>query len=123
MDVIQGLLKEIYDGKLSPVLLDDLITRIEVARNQTSYTAKQEWDEKDVVLITYADQFTNKEKKHFQYSTIFISSIWRIFLILCTFCPFILIHLMTVSRLLIISRSIRWRGTGKISVSSACLHG
>lgn len=63
MDVIQGLLKEIYDGKLSPVLLDDLITRIEVARNQISYTAKQEWDEKDVVLITYADQFTNKEQK------------------------------------------------------------
>lgn len=63
MDVIQGLLEEIYDGKLSPVLLDDLITRIEVARNQISYTAKQEWDEKDVVLITYADQFTNKEQK------------------------------------------------------------
>jgi len=63
MDVIQGLLKEIYNGKLTPVLLDDLITRIEVARNQISYTAKQGWDEKDVVLITYADQFTNKEEK------------------------------------------------------------
>ncbi|WP_134706232.1 alpha-amylase family glycosyl hydrolase [Rahnella sp. CJA17(1/100)] len=63
MDAIQGLLKQIYAGKLSAVFLDDLITRIEVARNQITYTAKQGWDEKDVVLITYADQFTNKAEK------------------------------------------------------------
>ncbi|PBI81625.1 sugar phosphorylase [Rahnella victoriana] len=63
MDVIQGLLKEIYAGKLSAVFLDDLITRIEVARKQIGYSAKQGWDENDVVLITYADQFTQKDKK------------------------------------------------------------
>lgn len=63
MDAIKGLLKDIYAGKLSPVFLDDLFTRIEVARNEMAYTAKQGWDEKDVVLITYADQFTNKQEK------------------------------------------------------------
>jgi len=49
MDVINGLLKDIYAGKLSLEFLDDLITRIEVAKNQRNYSAKQGWDEKDVV--------------------------------------------------------------------------
>ncbi|THD44857.1 sugar phosphorylase [Enterobacteriaceae bacterium ML5] len=63
MDVINGLLKDIYAGKLSLEFLDDLITRIEVAKNQRNYSAKQGWDEKDVVLITYADQFTHQNQK------------------------------------------------------------
>jgi glucosylglycerate phosphorylase len=123
MDVIQGLLKEIYNGKLTPVLLDDLITRIEVARNQISYTAKQGWDEKDVVLITYADQFTNKEEKTLSvFDGFYQQHLADIFNIvhLLPFYPYSSDDGFSV---IDYRRSIRWRGTGKISVSSACLHG
>lgn len=62
MNIIQGLLKEIYGNGIYPTLLDEILTQIDATRSHINASAKSCWDESDVVLITYADQFAETGK-------------------------------------------------------------
>lgn len=48
-------------------VVDSLVARIEARVQQTQQrklTRKDQWDEKDIVLITYGDQFKEESKKN-----------------------------------------------------------
>lgn len=57
MDIISSLIDRIYDASFPPAALHRLRAQIDDARERIRYQRKPHWDEKDVVLITYADQF------------------------------------------------------------------
>ena len=57
MDIINSLIDKIYDYTFPPSCLQRLHTLIADARERIDQPRKPHWDEKDVVLITYADQF------------------------------------------------------------------
>lgn len=57
MDIIRSLIDRIYDGSFPPAALTRLRALIDGSRERIRYQRKPHWDEKDVVLITYADQF------------------------------------------------------------------
>jgi sucrose phosphorylase len=57
MDNITPLLDKIYDGTFPLVCREKLADAILRTRNELNHQRKAHWDEKDVVLITYADQF------------------------------------------------------------------
>ncbi|WP_455818373.1 alpha-amylase family glycosyl hydrolase [Pseudomonas cerasi] len=57
MDIINNLIDKIYDYTFPPSCLQRLQTLIADARERIRQPRKPHWDEKDVVLITYADQF------------------------------------------------------------------
>ncbi|CCG88890.1 sugar phosphorylase [Erwinia piriflorinigrans] len=57
MSIINKLIDEIYDSTFPPVRLQQLHNLITAARTRAHPPRKAHWDEKDVVLITYADQF------------------------------------------------------------------
>ncbi|WP_455814662.1 sugar phosphorylase [Pseudomonas graminis] len=57
MDIINNLIDKIYDYTFPPSCLQRLHTLIADARERIDQPRKPHWDEKDVVLITYADQF------------------------------------------------------------------
>ena len=57
MDIINNLIDKIYDYTFPPSCLQRLHTLIADARERIQQSRKPHWDEKDVVLITYADQF------------------------------------------------------------------
>ncbi|AWH89003.1 alpha-amylase family glycosyl hydrolase [Limnobaculum parvum] len=63
MNVINSLLSSIYKDSIDNVIIGQIHQRITEAKSHISHTRKQRWDEKDVVLITYADQFYQPEKK------------------------------------------------------------
>ena len=55
---ITDYLDEIYGGTFTATHLQKLVTRLESAKRLITQRRKKHWDESDVVLITYADQFT-----------------------------------------------------------------
>lgn len=57
MDIITSLIDRIYDASFPPDALKRLRSLIADTRDRIRYQRKPHWDEKDVVLITYADQF------------------------------------------------------------------
>lgn len=57
MQKIKELLVSVYADRVDETLTTALFSRIEEARSAHLRPRKQGWDEKDVVLITYADQF------------------------------------------------------------------
>nr|WP_314425153.1 alpha-amylase family glycosyl hydrolase [uncultured Erwinia sp.] len=57
MDIISSLIDRIYDASFPPTALARLRALIDDTRARIRYQRKPHWDEKDVVLITYADQF------------------------------------------------------------------
>lgn len=57
MNIINKLIDEIYDSTFPPVRLQQLHNLITAAHTRIHQPRKAHWDEKDVVLITYADQF------------------------------------------------------------------
>ncbi|MEM6051858.1 alpha-amylase family glycosyl hydrolase [Erwinia sp. P7711] len=61
MDIITPLLDKIYDGTFPRHCMEKLEEAIRHARNTLDHQRKAHWDEKDVVLITYADQFRESE--------------------------------------------------------------
>jgi len=61
MEIINNLIDKIYEGAFPADYLNRLTEAIRQTRNQLSYQRKAHWDEKDVVLITYADQFYESE--------------------------------------------------------------
>lgn len=63
MQKIKELLDAIYDNGLEKEFVSAFIARVEKAKNQSLPLRKQGWDEKDIVLITYADQFHHEGKK------------------------------------------------------------
>lgn len=61
MEIIRQLIDEIY-GKTFPAdKLAELINAVSEARLALAHPRKAHWDERDVVLITYADQFREPE--------------------------------------------------------------
>lgn len=60
---IQNCLTEVYGDSFTPAHSDALISRLEKSRKLIAKARKTHWDESDVVLITYADQFYSADKK------------------------------------------------------------
>ncbi|HHG8780238.1 sugar phosphorylase [Enterobacter hormaechei] len=60
---IKKLINHIYGESFSDAHLDVLLTKLEKAAVNITEKRKSGWDEKDVVLITYADQFSAKGEK------------------------------------------------------------
>jgi len=57
MDIINSLIDRIYDASFPPAARQRLHVLIEQSRSRIRYRRKAHWDEQDVVLIAYADQF------------------------------------------------------------------
>lgn len=62
MEAIIHLLEQIYASSLTPVQLDSIKSKISFAKSTFHQPRKLHWDEQDVVLITYADQFMEAER-------------------------------------------------------------
>ncbi|HGE6928724.1 TPA: alpha-amylase family glycosyl hydrolase [Enterobacter cloacae] len=60
---IKSLISLVYGDSFSEMQLESLSEKISSAANVISEKRKSGWDEKDVVLITYADQFYNEGEK------------------------------------------------------------
>ncbi|HAH9687806.1 glucosylglycerate phosphorylase [Escherichia coli] len=60
---ITDYLDEIYGGTFTATHLQKLVTRLESAKRLITQRRKKHWDESDVVLITYADQFHSNDLK------------------------------------------------------------
>ncbi|HAV1781754.1 TPA: sugar phosphorylase [Enterobacter hormaechei subsp. steigerwaltii] len=60
---IKKLINHIYGESFSDAHLNALLTKLEKASVNITEKRKSGWDEKDVVLITYADQFSAKGEK------------------------------------------------------------
>lgn len=60
---IKKLINHIYGESFSDAHLNVLLTKLEKAAANITEKRKSGWDEKDVVLITYADQFSTKGEK------------------------------------------------------------
>jgi sucrose phosphorylase len=63
MQKIKELLSSIYDNTLNKSVTDAFISRVEQGKRVSMKARKQGWDESDVVLITYADQFHQQNDK------------------------------------------------------------
>lgn len=57
METITALLDKIYADTFPQIARERLLSRIIAARDAVKLPRKAHWDEQDVVLITYADQF------------------------------------------------------------------
>ncbi|MDK9582721.1 sugar phosphorylase [Lelliottia wanjuensis] len=62
-DKITNLINLVYGESFSDKDLKVLLEKIEHAKGIISHQRKKNWDEKDVVLITYADQFQKSHQK------------------------------------------------------------
>ncbi|MDK9364018.1 MULTISPECIES: sugar phosphorylase [Lelliottia] len=62
-DKITNLINLVYGESFSDKDLTVLLEKIEHAKGVISHQRKKNWDEKDVVLITYADQFQKSHQK------------------------------------------------------------
>ncbi|WP_165464283.1 sugar phosphorylase [Enterobacter cloacae] len=60
---IKKIINHIYGESFSEAHLNVLLTKLEKAAVNITEKRKSGWDEKDVVLITYADQFSAKGEK------------------------------------------------------------
>ncbi|HDF7607747.1 sugar phosphorylase [Enterobacter hormaechei] len=60
---IKKLINHIYGESFSEAHLNVLLTKLEKVAFNITEKRKSGWDEKDVVLITYADQFSSKGEK------------------------------------------------------------
>ncbi|WP_088816004.1 MULTISPECIES: alpha-amylase family glycosyl hydrolase [Listeria] len=71
MAKLQEILARIYDADVVPKLADRIEARILETKKKALYS-KAEWDEKDIVLITYGDQiFKEDEAKLATFKTFF----------------------------------------------------
>ncbi|MBP2168658.1 sucrose phosphorylase [Erwinia toletana] len=61
MDIINNLIDEIYQATFPLASRERLLSHIREARAAIKTPRKPSWDEKDVVLITYADQLRESE--------------------------------------------------------------
>jgi len=63
MKKIIELLSSVYDSQLDESVIQAFISRVEQGKDLHLQNRKQGWDETDVVLITYADQFHHENEK------------------------------------------------------------
>ncbi|WP_437615377.1 alpha-amylase family glycosyl hydrolase [Erwinia sp. V71] len=61
MDIINNLIDDIYQNSFPVASRERLLSHIRATRDAIDHARKRHWDEKDVVLITYADQFRESE--------------------------------------------------------------
>lgn len=61
--MIKSLLANLYGETFSPAHQDRLFANIEKAKESINAPRKRNWDQQDVVLITYADQFRQQGRK------------------------------------------------------------
>lgn len=61
MDIITSLLDKIYDGTFPLICREKLTEAVLQTRKAINHQRKAHWDEKDVVLIVYADQFSKAD--------------------------------------------------------------
>lgn len=61
MEIINTLIDKIYEDTFPQACRARLINAISHSRDLINHPRKAHWDEKDVVLITYADQFRERE--------------------------------------------------------------
>lgn len=61
METINALIDRIYANTFPLAARERLLSHIRAARDAVKMPRKPHWDEKDVVLITYADQFRESE--------------------------------------------------------------
>lgn len=61
MEIINSLLDKIYEGTFPADYRDRLAKAISQTQSTLNHQRKAHWDEKDVVLIAYADQFRESE--------------------------------------------------------------
>lgn len=69
---IKELINRIYGRMFSDAQLNALLENIGKAASVITETRKTGWDENDVVLITYADQFSAEGRRHFLFLHVFI---------------------------------------------------
>lgn len=62
METITDLIDKIYAGTFPEATFARLLADIATAREAIKLPRKAHWDEQDVVLITYADQFREADK-------------------------------------------------------------
>jgi glycosidase len=62
METIAALIDKIYADTFPPATRERLLAHIAAARDATKLPRKAHWDEQDVVLISYADQFREPDK-------------------------------------------------------------
>ncbi|MGK9173415.1 sugar phosphorylase [Yokenella regensburgei] len=60
---IKGCLNQVYGEAFTSAHFDALNSRLNASRKNISKRRKGHWDESDVVLITYADQFHEQDQK------------------------------------------------------------
>ncbi|WP_041867274.1 alpha-amylase family glycosyl hydrolase [Sodalis glossinidius] len=73
MEAITRLLRKIYPATLSQGQLDTIKGQISFTKSTPHQARKAHWDEDDVVLITYADQFMEAEKPTLDTFTTFFN--------------------------------------------------
>ena len=61
METITALLDKIYADTFPQAARERLLSHIIAARDAVKLPRKAHWDEQDIVLITYADQFREAE--------------------------------------------------------------
>ncbi|WP_281418209.1 alpha-amylase family glycosyl hydrolase [Candidatus Sodalis endolongispinus] len=88
MEAITRLLTEIYPAALSQGQLDTIKSQISFAKSTPHQARKAHWDEDDVVLITYADQFMEAEKPTLNTFTTFFNHRLRTTFSLVHLLPF-----------------------------------
>ncbi|MGL4725489.1 MAG: alpha-amylase family glycosyl hydrolase [Scandinavium sp.] len=71
MKMIKSLLAYLYGETFSPAHQERLYANIEKARSAINTPRKRNWDQQDVVLITYADQFRQQGRKNLPVFTRF----------------------------------------------------
>ncbi|TKI05054.1 DUF3459 domain-containing protein [Martelella alba] len=62
MEAITRLLEEIYASSITQAQLDTIKSQVSFAKSTLQQSRKAHWDQKDVMLITYADQFMEAEQ-------------------------------------------------------------
>lgn len=94
------LLQAIYrDSDLSEKTASMIEQKVSVYQQKKGQAGKLHWDEEDIFLITYGDQFLKSSNQLCVHLRNFIKSIWQIHLELYISCHFSHIHLMMVSPL------------------------
>ncbi|SPX21666.1 sucrose phosphorylase [Escherichia coli] len=95
---ITDYLDEIYGGTFTATHLQKLVTRLESAKRLITQRRKKHWDESDVVLITYADQFHSNDLKPLPHLISFTINGCKAFFHMFICCRFIHGHLMMAFR-------------------------
>lgn len=94
------LLQAIYrDSDLSEKTASMIEQKVSVYQQKKGQAGKLHWDEEDIFLITYGDQFFEEQQPTLRTFKKFYQKFWQIHLELYISCHFSHIHLMMVSPL------------------------